>query len=124
MITISKIRRPGIGGIFDFDMFPEPKLPPFDFSPVLPLDAGSPGGGGADGGGEPAPAPSPGEATDFPVFEVPVPGYIPPQYTYPVQELPPPIVTEPAPAIPTWALVGGAALAGIAVTALLMGKKG
>jgi hypothetical protein len=131
MIGIAKFRRPGIGGIFDFEAPPTPKFPPLD----LPLDAGSLSpvdGGGADGGGEPAPAPSPGgdvPAADFPVFDFPVtvptvPTVVPvpPVYNYPVTTEPV-VVQQTAPAIPTWVIAGGAALAGLAIGTLLLGRK-
>jgi hypothetical protein len=128
MMKMANLGRIGIGAPFDFAALPSPKLPPMD----LPLDAGSlsPDGGGADGGGEPAPAPSPGEpAADFPVFDVPVGIPTPPpavQYAYPVQEVPqtPVVVQTPSPAIPTWAIAAGAAVAGVAVASLLLGRKG
>lgn len=126
------LQTPRLGGIFDFlDIPPEPKLPPFDFSPspVPPFDAGFPVGGGADGGGAPAPAPPAGPEAPAPGFEPMPPGFYPqqPRYLYPVQEVPAPTPTPAAasagaqPAgIPTWAIVGGSVIAGVAIAALLL----
>lgn len=55
---------------------------------------------------------------DFPVVETP--------YAYPViQEPVPQVMVTPAPAsmgLPTWAIIGGSVLAGLAVGALLLPK--
>lgn len=105
---ISKIRRPGLRGIFDFEMLPMPQFPPLDF----PLDAGS---GGADGGGEPAPAPSPGD--DMDVFVAP-----PPVYAFPVVQEPTAraVPASEVAASPNWLLIGGGALAGLLIGALVL----
>lgn len=109
------VQNPGLRGIFDIVNPIEPMFPPLDF----PLDAGSPSGdGGADA---PAPAPSPGAevpATDFPVFQPQ------PTFLFPVQEPIVPVapVAPVAAALPTWAVVGGSVLAGLAIGALLLRK--
>lgn len=141
MITLARIQGPSMGFAnfqkpviqrphrmgLDISLPPMPQFPPLD----LPLDAGSlapADGGGADGGDAPAPAPLPGgDAVTLPGEAVP-PGYYPPQPTYlfPVQEVPTPAAPTPtptstpaAPAVPTWAIVGGALVAGIVLAKLL-----
>lgn len=120
------LQTPGLRGIFDFDMPPMPKFPPFEF----PLDAGSglPGDGGADGGAPPAPVPPPGGEAAVPLPGE-YPGYYPqqqPTYLFQVQDVPtapaaavPAAAAAPTPGIPTWAIIGGSVLAGVAITALL-----
>jgi hypothetical protein len=65
--------------------------------------------------------------TDFPVIAPIVPPVIaaPPAYTFPVITEPAPVVapTAPAAGIPTWVLLGGAILAGVAIATLLMKKS-
>lgn len=110
------LQSPRMGGIFDVQA-----------NLNLPLAAGSlSGGGGADGGGAaPAPAPAPGAVA--PAALAPqdiVQNYYPPQQTYVVAQQPP--VPAPVPAtpeafqgLPTWAIVGGALLAGVVLAKLL-----
>lgn len=112
------IQNPGLRGLFNF------QAPSADFS----LAAGSPSGGGADAS---AAAPSPGAPAATPVA-VPAPAtqaiFVPtPTYLFPVQEpipaMPLQPVREEAPAIPTWAIVGGSLAIGAGIAALLL-KKG
>lgn len=56
---------------------------------------------------------------DFPVVAPVAPS---PTYLFPVQEVPPAVVAPvpAAPVIPQWAVIGGAALAGVVLATLLL----
>lgn len=102
------LQSPRMGGIFQANL-------------NLPLAAGSlSGGGGADGGGAaPAPAPAPGAVAPASPQDV-VQNFYPPQQTYVVAQQPPaPATPEAFQGLPTWAIVGGALLAGVVLAKLL-----
>lgn len=111
------LQTPHLSGFMDFKI---PSLPKIDF----PIDAGSaPAGGGTGAGAAPPSAPLPTPAPAPAGY----PGYQP-AYLFPVQEVPVPapaaappvqVTVAGSPVVPTWAIVGGALLAGIVLAKLL-----